>query len=136
MDWVLVAGVCVLSGWIAVVGVAFLPWYLGVVPMPVSVLVGVAAMVVGPRVCFALTRSLLAAAAPVLTWFGVSVWLALIRNPVMPELPVSVVTGQWRVMLLLGLGALAAAATLGLLWGDRMKARIASEATDEGLTKD
>ncbi|MEP6563086.1 MAG: hypothetical protein ABJD68_18645, partial [Nakamurella sp.] len=38
--------------------------------------------------------------------------------------------GQWRVMVLLGLGALAAAATIGLLWGDRLRDRIAGTHPD------
>lgn len=126
IDWVLVALITLLTGWTAVVGVAFLPWHLGAVPMPVSALLGVAAMILGPRAAYALTGSLAAAALPVASWFLVSVWLVLLRNPMMPTQAVSVVQGQWRVMVLLGLGSLAAAATLTLLWADRTQARYAA----------
>jgi hypothetical protein len=40
---------------------------------------------------------------------------------------VTVYQAQWRVMVLLGLGSLAAAATVGLIWGDRLRERIAAE---------
>ena len=45
----------------------------------------------------------------------------------MARLPLTVIDGQWRVMVLLGLGSLAAAATLGLIWGDRLRDRLAAE---------
>jgi Zn-dependent protease with chaperone function len=61
----------------------------------------------------------------VASWFVVSVWLVLLRNPMMRGQAVSVVQGQWRVMVLLGLGSLAAAATLTLLWAERTRARYA-----------
>jgi hypothetical protein len=125
VDWLLVVLVSLLAGCVAVVGFAFLPWYLGTIPLPVSALLGVAAMVAAPRACFALTGSLLAAALPVLTWFGVSVWITLSTNSLMPTVSLTVVNGQWRVMVLLGLGALAAAATIGVLWGDRLRDSIA-----------
>ncbi|MET0866146.1 MAG: hypothetical protein ABWZ98_17575 [Nakamurella sp.] len=125
LDWLLVVLVCLLAGWVAVVGFAFLPWYIGPVPVPVSVLLGVGAMILAPRACYALTHSLVAAALPVLTWFGVSVWITLSRNALMPTVSLTVINGQWRVMLLLGFGALAAAATIGLIWGDRLRDRIA-----------
>jgi hypothetical protein len=83
-------------------------------------------MILAPRACYALTGSMLAVAAPVVSWFGVSVWLVLSRNALI-NLPVTVYQGQWRVMVLLGLGSLAAAATVGLIWGDRLRERIAAE---------
>jgi hypothetical protein len=52
--------------------------------------------------------------------------LVLSRNALI-NLPVTVYQGQWRVMVLLGLGSLAAAATVGLIWGDRLRERIAAE---------
>jgi len=124
VDWFLVALICLLAAWVAVVGIAFLPFYLGSVPLPISALLGVAAMILAPRACYGLTGSAVAAALPVAAWFGVSVCLVLAHNSLMPELPVTVYQQQWRVTVLLGLGALAAAATLGLIWGDRLKARI------------
>ena len=125
VDWLLVAFVTLLSAFTALVGVAYLPWHVGAVPMPVSALLGVAAMILAPRACYRLTGSMFAAVLPVLAWFGVTVWLVLQRNPLMLSQALSVVQGQWRVMVLLGLGSLAAAATLTLLWADRTQARYA-----------
>ena len=126
VDWILVALVTLLTAWTAVLGIAFLPLYLGPVPLPVSALLGVGAMILAPRACYGLTGSMVAAAAPVVSWFGVTVWLVLSRNALI-NLPITVYEGQWRVMLLLGLGSLAAAATVGLIWGDQLRSRIASE---------
>jgi hypothetical protein len=96
------------------------------VPLPISALLGVGAMILGPRACYGLTGSMPAAIAPVVSWFGVSVALVLSRNALI-NLPVTVYQAQWRVMVLLGLGSLAAAATVGLIWGDRLRERIAAE---------
>src|SRR6478752_1275190 len=131
IDWVLVGLITLLTAFTAVVAIAFLPVYVGSVPLPVSVLLGVAAMILAPRACYGLTGSLLAATAPVASWFAVSVWLVLARNPLI-NLPVSVYLAQWRVMLLLGLGSLAAAATVGLIWGDRLRGKIAAEQSMAG----
>lgn len=125
LDWLLVVLVTALSGCAALVGVAFLPWHIGPVPMPVSALVGVGAMILAPRACYRLTGSFVAAVLPVACWFVASVWLVLLRNPLMPGQAVSVVQGQWRVMVLLGLGSLAATATLTLVWADRARERYA-----------
>ncbi len=130
LDWLLVVLVCLLSGCVAVFGFAFLPWYLGPVPFPISALLGVAAMITAPRACYALTGSILAAALPAITWLGVSVWITLSTNSLMPTVSLTVINGQWRVMVLLGLGALAAAATIGLIWGDRLRDTIAGNKTD------
>lgn len=127
VDWLLVAFVTLLCALTAVVGVAYLPWHLGSVPMPVSALLGVGAMVLAPRAAYRLTGSMAAAVLPVLVWFGVTVWLVLSRNPMMRSQALSVVQGQWRVMVLLGLGSLAAAATVTLLWAERTQARYARE---------
>lgn len=132
LDWLLVVLVSLLAGCVAVVGFAFLPLYAGPVPLPVSVLLGVAAMILAPRACYGLTGSLWAAALPVVVWFGVSVWITLSTNAMMPAVSLTVINGQWRVMLLLGLGALAAAATIGLIWGDRLRDRIAQEGSAGG----
>jgi hypothetical protein len=51
----------------------------------------------------------------------------LLRNPMMTSQAVTVIQGQWRVMLLLGFGSLAAAATLTLLWAERARARYVAE---------
>ena len=136
VDWLLVAWITVLAACTAVVGIAFLPLYVGSIPFPISALLGVAAMILAPRACYRLTRSLIAALLPVAAWFGVTVALVLARNSLIGAtdsagalvgLPISVGTGQWRVMVLLGLGSLAAAATVGLIWGDRLRDRLAAE---------
>lgn len=126
VDWLLVVLITLLAAFIAVIGLAFLPLYAGSVPLPISASLGVGAMILGPRACYRLTGSLAAAVAPVLAWFAVSVWVVLKHNSVMPMVPLTVVSGQWRVMLLLGLGSLAAAATIGLIWADRVRARLAT----------
>lgn len=127
VDWVLVVLITVLAAWTALLALAFLPLHIGWLPFPISALLGVVAMIAAPRACYALTRSMIAAVLPVAAWFAVSVWLVLTRNPIMPGVPLTVVEGQWRVMVLLGLGSLAAAATIGLLWGDRLRDRLAAE---------
>ena len=127
LDWLVVALITVLTAWAAVIGMAYLPLYIGSIPFPISALVGVAAMILAPRACYRLTGSMIAALLPVVAWFGVSVYLVLARNSLMGGLPVTVVNGQWRVMVLLGLGSLAAAATVGLIWGDRLRDRLAAE---------
>lgn len=127
VDWLLVVAITILSGWAAVIGLAFLPLYVGGVPLPVSALLGVAAMILAPRTCYRLTGSMLAALLPVVAWFGVSVWVVLSYNRLLPTVPLTVIAGQWRVMVMLGLGALAAAATVGLIWGDRLKERVEAQ---------
>jgi hypothetical protein len=127
LDWLLVVGISALCGWVGLMAMFYLPLYAGPVPLPVSVLLAVGAMVLGPRTAYRLTGSLIAALLPVLAWFGVTVWMTLNRNDIMPTAPLTVTSGQWRVMLLLGLGALAAAATIGLVWGDRLRERIRRE---------
>jgi hypothetical protein len=126
-DWLLVAFITLLCAWTALVGVAYLPWYVGPVPLPVSALLGVGAMILAPRACYRLTGSFVAALLPVASWFVVTVWLVLLRNPMMTSQAVTVIQGQWRVMLLLGFGSLAAAATLTLLWAERARARYVAE---------
>ena len=126
-DWLIVALITLLTAWTAVVGMAFLPLHIGSIPFPISALLGVAAMVLAPRACYRLTGSLFAALLPVAAWFAVSVWLVLARSSLLGGLPVTVINGQWRVMVLLGLGSLAAAATLGLIWGDRLRDRLTAQ---------
>lgn len=120
-DWVLVIGLAALSGVIGVFGVFFLPTYVGSLPLPVVVLVVGVGMAVIPRVSYRLTRSLLAAFLPVLVWFVVTAWLFLTHNGL--YLAVPVVWQGWQFALLLGVGALSAAASVGLLWGDHLRAQ-------------
>ena len=133
VDWLLVLAVTALCGWIALTAIFYLPLHVGAVPLPVSALLGVGAMIVGPRTAYRLTGSMLAAFLPAVAWLVVSVWLTLNRNDVMLTAPVTVTSGQWRLMLLLGLGALAAAATLALLSGDRLRDKIARERAAGGV---
>lgn len=126
-DWLIVGLITLLTAWTAVLGMAFLPLHIGSIPFPISALLGVAAMVLAPRACYRLTGSLIAALLPVAAWFAVSVWLVLARNSLLGGLPVTVINGQWRVMVLLGLGSLAAAATVGLIWGDRLRDRLTAQ---------
>ncbi len=127
VDWLIVGLITLLTAWTAVLGMAFLPLHIGSIPFPISSLLGVAAMVLAPRACYRLTGSLIAALLPVAAWFAVSVWLVLARNSLLGGLPVTVINGQWRVMVLLGLGSLAAAATVGLIWGDRLRDRLTAQ---------
>lgn len=122
IDWAVVAGLAVLAGVVAVYGVFYLPAYSGSTPVPVVVVLVGVALVVIPRVAYRLTRRLLAAVAPVVAWFVVTVGLFLTHNGLYLAVPV---TWQgWQFALLLGVGALSAAASLGLLWGDHVRAQI------------
>ena len=127
VDWLLVVWITLLAGWAGVLALAFLPQYIGAVPFPVSALLAVGAMILAPRLCYRLTGSMAAALLPVLLWFGLTVWVVLSRNGIMPTRPLTVSAGQWRVMVLLGLGSLSAAASIGLLWGDRLRDRLAAQ---------
>ncbi|GAA1997528.1 hypothetical protein JL107_10875 [Nakamurella flavida] len=127
-DWLVVAGLALLAAWVAVVAVFFLPLHIGSVPLPVSALLPVALLAWAPRAAYRLTGRIAAAGLIVVAWFAVSVYLVLVRNELYLNYPVTVFLGQWRVMLLLGLGALTAAATLGLLWGDHLRSGLAARA--------
>ncbi len=122
LDWVVVALLAVLSGVVAVYGVFYLPAYSGATPVPVVVVVVGVALAVIPRVAYRLTRRLIAAFAPVLVWFAVTIGLFLLHNGL--YLAVPVVWQGWQFALLLGVGALSAAPSLGLLWGDHVRAQI------------
>ena len=121
VDWVLVVWITLLAGWAGVLALAFLPQYVGACRSRSAPCSAVAAMIVAPRLCYRLTGSMAAALLPVLLWFGLTVWVVLSRNGIMPTRPLTVSAGQWRVMVLLGLGSLSAAASIGLLWGDRLR---------------
>ena len=131
-DWLLVLWLSALSGWAALLGIAYLPLYLGSIPLPISAAIGAAIMWWAPRTCYRLTGSMPAAVLPAAVWFTVSVWLVLARNPIMTGVPLTVVAGQWRVMVLLGLGSLAAAASVGMVWGDRLRDKLATQRRSGG----
>lgn len=133
MDWLLVLLITAITGACAALAVFFLPLHLGPVPVPISVLLGAAAVLIGPRACYRLTGSLASAAAPAVAWLIVSVWLVLARSDLYPLVPLTVSNGQWRVFLLLGLGSVSAAATLGLLWAEGVRRQVADRsAADAG----
>ena len=109
----LAAGASLVAAWSAVVVVFFLPLRIGTVPAPVSVLVAVGMLFLLPRGCYALTRSMVAAVAPVLTWAVVTLGLVFYRNPLYPQLPLEV--WDWRLLLLLGAAGLTATVALSSL---------------------
>ena len=120
LDWILVALLTVLMAVIAVFGVFYLPIYIGAVPVPVSVLPLALALVLIPRVAYRLTHRMWAAMAPVLAWLVVSIGLYVTTNSLYLSVPVT--WRGWQFLLLMGVGALSAAASVGLLWGDHMRA--------------
>lgn len=119
LDWLLVLLLSLLSAVVAVFGVFFLPAYLGSVPMPAVVVVTSAALFVLPRAGYRLTRSMVAAMAPVAIWFVVSIGLYLTTNALYRGVPVA--WRGWQFYLLVGTGAVAAAASLGLLWSEQLE---------------
>lgn len=124
LDWVLVVWMVLLGAAGGVFGFFFLPLWIGSFPLPVSVLVAVAATGLLPRVCYRLTESMAAAVAPVAAWFLMTLVLYLVPNPTYAR-PLRIVSADWRMLLLIGLGCLAGAASLGLLWGDHLRRRMA-----------
>ena len=124
-DWSLVVVVSVLSGVIAVFGVFFLPTYARSVPVPAVVLVTSAALLVLPRVGHRLTGRMAAALAPVVVWFVVTIGLYLATNALYVGVPVAW-RGGWQFYLLVGLGAIAAATSLGLLWSEQVERETAA----------
>ena len=111
--WSVAAWDALLTVGITVLGLFFLPLRWGTVPFPVSALVVAAALVVLPRAGHRLTGSIVVASVPAVVWFVVTVVLTVYRNALWPALPVVIL--DWRVLLFLGLGALATALTLGAL---------------------
>jgi hypothetical protein len=122
LDWVLVILLCLLSAVVAVYGVFFLPAYIGSVPMPAVVVVTAAALVALPRMSYRLTRSMAAALAPAAVWFLVSVGLYLTTNALYRGVPVA--WRGWQFYLLIGIGAIAAATSLGLLWSEQLEQQL------------
>ncbi len=119
IDWLLVGLLSLLMGVIGVFGVFYLPMYVGAVALPVSVLPVALAVAVIPRVAYRLTHRMPAALAPVLVWLVVSVALYGVTNSLYLSVPVA--WRGWQFVVLLGLGALTAAASIGLLWGAHLR---------------
>jgi hypothetical protein len=127
IDGALVVGCCLVGGYAAVLGFFFLPSYAGAVPLPLSALLPAALAWLLPRICFRLTGSLLAAAAPALVTFAVLLVLLVLPRSANAGMALQVGLAQWRVFVLLGAVALAGAASLGLLWGDKLAAQVRRE---------
>lgn len=106
-DLLLVCALSVLAGLAALVALAFLPLYVGSVPMPAGVLVAAGAMAWLPRACATLLGRWPAAVAPVAVWFLVTVAVLLTGNRMYSG--AAIVAGDWRAMLLLGAGAVVGA---------------------------
>jgi len=118
-DWFLVVLLCVLAAVVAVFGVFFLPAYVGSVPVPAVVVGTSAALVVLPRVSYRLTGRMIAGMAPAAVWFLVSIGLYLTTNALYRGVPVA--WRGWQFYLLIGVGAIAAATSLGLLWSEQLE---------------
>ncbi len=124
LDWLLVVWIVALGIAAAVFGFFFLPLRVGSFPLPVSVLVAVAATWWLPRVSYRLTASMPAAIAPVAAWFVTTLVLYLVPNPTYTR-PPRIYPDDWRILVLIGSGCLAGAASLGLLWGDHLRRSMA-----------
>ncbi len=118
VDWLLVALLSVLAGVIGVFGVFFLPMYIGSFPAPVSALLVGATLAVIPRMGYRLTGRMVAALAPAVVWFLVTVGLYLTDNALYTGVPVA--WRGWQFALLVGIGGVAAASSVGLVWGDHL----------------
>lgn len=122
----------VIVGWLTLLvlvstlfAVLFLPLYVGVVPVPVSALVGAGVVYVAIRLSYRLTGSMRAALAPALGWLVAAGYLSFSRTLGYP-----LVIGDWRATLLLGVGALAAAVGVGLCWGTHQLGPVVRARTD------
>lgn len=122
-DWCLVALLTVLSGVLAVFGIFFLPTYFGAVPVPLVVVFIGGALAVLPRLCYRLTFRMSAAVAPAAGWLLVTIALYLTSNPLYARVPIA--WQGWQILLLLGVGTLVAAASIGLVWADSVRAEVA-----------
>lgn len=110
-DVLLVMWLTVLATAGAVVAVAYLPWYLGTVPIPLAALLGAVILFLTVQQAYRVTRSIGAAALPAVGWLLASVTLTTYRT-----LGYGLVIGDWRSLLLVGLGSLAGAAALASCW--------------------
>jgi hypothetical protein len=119
-DWILVVLLCLLAAVVAVFGVFFLPTFVGAVPVPAVILVTTATLLVLPRVAYLLTRRMAAAMAPAVVWFVVTIGLYLATNALYLGVPVAYRSG-WQFYLLVGLGAIAAAISIGLVWSEQLE---------------
>ncbi len=103
---------CALMALVAVLAVFFLPLHAGSVPLPISAVLAAAMLVVVPRACVAATGRVVAAVAPIAVWAVITLGLAIYRSPLYPQ--VLLIVADWRLVLLLGMGGVAAAFSLSL----------------------
>ena len=123
LDWIIVGVISALAGVVGLYGVFFLPVFVGSLPLPLVIIpVGLVVMVL-PRLTYRLTGRMVAAALPVVVWFLVTVWLYVDTNSLFTNAPIAW-RGGWQFMTLLGVGVLGAAASVGTLWGDHLRAQI------------
>ncbi len=119
IDFVLAGYLAVLAMVTGVVSVFFLPWRVGATAVPISALIGAAVLFWTIRAGYRLTGSMVVAFLPALLWLGSCAWLTTSAT-----LGFGLVIGDWRAMMLLGLGVLAAAAALGAAWGTHLTGRV------------
>lgn len=119
LDWVVVAWLTLLTVLTTVFAVFFLPQYVGVVPVPVSVVPAALVVFAAIRFGYRLTGSMLAAFSPAVGWLVTAVYLSFSRT-----FGYALVIGDWRATLFLGVGALAAAVGVGLCWGTHQLALV------------
>ena len=126
IDLLLVLWLTLIGAAVGVLGFFFLPLWLGSVPFPITALVAGAACWYLPRLVYRLTGSVGLAAAPVVAWFVMTIVLYFLPNPTYAA-PLRIYAyAPWRMLVLVGLGALAGAASIGLLWGEHLRAQYAS----------
>ena len=128
LDWVLVGALSALCGVVALFGVFFLPAYSGSVPLPLVIVPVALVVILLPRLTYRLTGRMFAAGLPVLVWFVVTVWLYVSDNSLYRGGSIAWRTG-WQFMTLLGVCVLGAAASVGTLWGDHLRAQMLARST-------
>jgi len=134
VDWILVVFCCVVVAATTLLSLAFLPWYLGSTPFPISLLLAGLVLVWAVRACYKLVGSLWAASAPLLIWFLLVAYLAFapyLGSGLVPGyFGYPLVSRDWRMTVNLAVGALVGAGVLGGIWGDRLAAKIRAEAAE------
>lgn len=117
--WALTGLLAVVAALAALLSFFHLPWYLGSVPLPVSLLLVAFGCWALPRAAYAVTGSLLAAALPVLVAFVLTAVLLVLPSGLYLA-PLRTDQNSWRNYLLLGAVALAGAVSLSLLWAESL----------------
>ncbi|NNG37328.1 hypothetical protein [Nakamurella aerolata] len=121
VGWTLTSLLTLVAGLAALVAFFYLPWYLGSIPLPVSIVLIAFGCWALPRAAYVVTGSLLAAALPVLAAFALTAVLLLLPSGLYSA-PLRVYQNGWRNYLLLGAVALAGAVSLSLLWAESLSA--------------